>query len=193
MPSEFKDIDTNDLDIIYYIHDIYVKANCALKYYSYTDNIFEANEIIPGLYLGNINSVYDKNKLKELGITHVVSVLAGFDPPYPNDFNYLVLNALDTTNTNLLNVFGSSNDFIEEAFQDNGKVLIHCMAGRSRSATILAAYLIKTFALPINKTVDAIKVKRPIVEPNKYFMTQLAEYYNNLYSESSDSDSEQIN
>jgi len=182
MPSEFKDIDTSDLDIIYYIHDIYVKANCTLKYYSYNDNIFEANEVISGLYLGNINSVYDKTRLKELGITHIVSVLAGFDPPYPSEFNYLVLNALDTTNTNLSKVFEISNEFIDTALQDNGRVLVHCMAGRSRSVTILAAYLIKTFGLPTNKIIDSIYTKRPIIEPNTYFMKQLEEYYNKLYS-----------
>ena len=134
------------------------------------------------MYLGSINSVYDIDRLKELGITHIISVIAGFTPPYTEDFNYLVLNAMDTTNTDLSKHFDYTNSFIDEAFNSGSKILIHCMAGRSRSATILAAYIIHKFGIDYENTIRSIKSKRCIVEPNSYFVEQLNEYYKNLYT-----------
>jgi protein-tyrosine phosphatase len=177
-------IDTNSTDysIVHYTFDIYTKANCLIKYYSPNKDIFEANEIITGVYLGNINSVYDIEKLKSLGITHIISVIEGFIPPYPDDFNYLVINALDTQNTDLFDTFDVSGDFIDDAIMDDSKILIHCQAGRSRSATILAAYIIKTFGIEVGLVISLIKNKRSIIEPNKYFVSQLENYYAELFN-----------
>ena len=182
MTINTQDVETTDFNIVYYANDAYVKTNCILRQFYSTKNIFEANEIIDGMFLGNINSAYDIEKLQEIGITHVISVLAGFIPPYPNDFKYLQLNALDTTNTDLSNNFESANEFINDAIENKGKILIHCMAGRSRSATILLAYMIKSFGLTIEMALNSVILKRPIVEPNKYFMKQLQEYYDKLYT-----------
>lgn len=177
---KYIDTKTTDYTVVQYTFDIYTKANCLLKYYSNNKDIFEANEIMKGIYLGNINSVYDIEKLKSVGITHVISVIGGFIPPYPEDFNYLVINALDTSNTDLFENFESTNDFIDDAMMENSNILIHCQAGRSRSVTILAAYIIKTFGLDVKTTIDIIKNKRNIIEPNKYFINQLERYYNSL-------------
>jgi len=182
MNIKVEDVKTSDYNLIYYMNDIYTKLNCIIRSYSNNNNIFEANEIIDGTYIGNINSVYDFNKLKELGITHVISVLAGFNPPFPEDFKYLVLNALDTQNTDMSKNFKSANDFIDDAIENNGKVLIHCMAGRSRSVTILSAYIINRYGFPVEKTLDFIKNKRNIIEPNVGFKNQLIKYYDELYS-----------
>ena len=78
--------------------------------------------------------------------------------------------------------FDTSNDFIDDAIMDNSNILIHCQAGRSRSVTILAAYIIKTFGIDVDITLDIIKNKRSIIEPNKYFVTQLEKYYNELFN-----------
>jgi hypothetical protein len=180
--TRYIDTNTTDYSVIQYTFDMYTKANCLLKYYSPNKDIFEANEIITGIYLGNINSVYDIEKLKNLGITHIISVIGGFIPPYPDDFNYLVINALDTSNTELFDKFDVSNDFIDDAMMDNSKILIHCQAGRSRSATILAAYMIRTFGMEVDLTLSLIKNKRSIIEPNKYFVSQLKKYYDDLFS-----------
>ena len=180
--TRYINTDSTDYTIVHYTFDMYTKANCLLKYYSPNKDIFEANEIVSGIYLGNINSAYDFDKLKSLGITHVISVIEGFIPPYPDDFNYLVINALDTQNTNLFDSFETSNDFIDDAIMDNSKILIHCQAGRSRSVSILAAYMIKNFGMDVDMTLSLIKNKRSIIEPNQYFVTQLKRYYNEMFN-----------
>jgi protein-tyrosine phosphatase len=182
MPIEKIECNSNDYTIIKYSYDMFAKANCFVKYYTNRDDMFEANEIIDGIYLGDINSVYDIKTLKKLGITHIVSVISGFDAPYPSDFNYLVINALDNSNTDLLEHFNKCNEFIDAALYDGGKVLIHCQYGRSRSATMTIAYIIKTFGMHTNNCLNLLKNKRNIIKPNDNFVNQLNKYYDLLYS-----------
>ena len=64
MPTQIKNSDTTDYTLLYFISDIYTKANCILKSYQNNDNTFEANEIMDSLYLGNKLSeeLYIKSK-----------------------------------------------------------------------------------------------------------------------------------
>lgn len=173
------DVKTTDYNIIYYSSCAINKVKSLISYAS--NRVFEANKIIEGIYLGGIDSVYDKDELKKLGIKNIISVIAGFEAPYPEDFNYVVLNALDTVNTDLKEFFSMTNDFIDDSLDNDEKVLIHCMAGRSRSVTILAAYIIKITGMDVETTLDTIKAKRNIIEPNEYFVKQLEEYRKELY------------
>jgi protein-tyrosine phosphatase len=179
--TQYIECDTTDYMFKKYMYNLYTQTTCALKYYSNNENTFEANEILEGIYLGNINSVYDIKKLKELKIKRVISVIDGFTPPYPEDFEYLVINALDNENTDLSKNFEVTNNFIEDSFVNNKNILIHCSYGRSRSATILAAYFIKTFGYNVKTSIDSIKNKRTIIEPNTNFLSQLEKYYIKLY------------
>jgi len=181
MSIKYFDVKNDDYSIVYYGYHAIGKIKSL--YSSFIQNGFEANEIIKDVYLGNIDSCYDRENLKKLGITHIISVISGFSPPYPDDFEYLVINALDTTNTNLKDHFEVCSSFIDNALNKyGGKVLIHCMAGKSRSATILAAYIIKHYGTDTNNALKSIKIKRNIIEPNSYFIEQLNEYHKELYS-----------
>ena len=181
MSIQTYDVKTTDYNIVYYSSCTINKLK-SLMTYSFGGN-YEGHKILDNIYLGAIDSVYDTEELKKIGITHILSVIAGFSPPYPDDFKYLVLNALDTENTYLQEYFEVSNEYIENAIENDGKVLIHCMAGRSRSVTILAAYIIKKFGINVEETIKSIKKQRDIVEPNPNFLVQLKEYYKKLYNE----------
>ena len=179
MSVEQHDVKTTDNNITYYTYSLLNKIRGNISYY-YSYN-FEADKIIDGIYLGSIDSVYDEKELHKLGITHIISAIAGFIPPYPDKFNYLVVNALDSLNTDLSDKFDLCNDFIENALENNGTILIHCIAGRSRSVALLAAYIIYKFGLDTDNAILAIKNKRNIIEPNQTFRKQLYQYYNKLF------------
>ena len=65
---------------------------------------------------------------------------------------------------------------------DSGEcVLVNCMAGISRSATIVIAYLMTKQNLTFQEAFNFVKSKRSIINPNESFITQLIEYDNYLY------------
>lgn len=112
-------------------------------------------EIIPGLFLGPYSSA-QKNCLKTLrdhGISHIICVRqdieAQYIKPQINDLSitYLTLNIADTTTENIIRFFPTVKQFIDEAFQKNGKVLVHGNNGISRSATLVLAYIMEKYGL----------------------------------------------
>ena len=67
--------------------------------------------------------------------------------------------------------------FVEDALKGSpdAKVYVHCMAGRSRSATVVAAWLIVTKRYPLHGDAIAfLQSRRSIVQPNWGFVELLA-------------------
>ena len=55
-------------------------------------------------------------------------------------------------------------------------VLVHCQKGRSRSATIVMAYLIKANGWTVAEALEYYTKRRPSVEPNIGFLTALGDW-----------------
>ncbi len=70
------------------------------------------------------------------------------------------------------------NGFIglDDAKSLNGKVLVHCQMGISRSPTIVIAYLMKRNDLTYDMAFNEVKLKRSIIDPNILFLSQLCDY-----------------
>lgn len=60
--------------------------------------------------------------------------------------------------------------------KSNGSVLIHCMAGISRSTSLIIYYLMKKYGVSYDQAYRLIKAKRPIIQPNVGFESQLRTY-----------------
>ena len=134
----------------------------------------EFDQITEKIYLGNYTSANDIPKLKEEGITKILTVMDyddGQNEKYdPNEFTHLKFNVCDDEYQNIIQYFGECLNYIKEKDE---KVLVHCMAGASRSATIVIAYLMWTQKLKFDKAFDLVKSKRQIVCPNDGFQEQL--------------------
>ena len=70
--------------------------------------------------------------------------------------------------------------FVEEARTNNKVVLVHCMAGISRSVTITLAYLMKFHRMSMQRAYQYLKDMRPAISPNLNFMGQLIEFERSL-------------
>lgn len=114
-------------------------------------------------------------EMKKHGITHILVVAASAEMRYPEDFIYKRLPVYDSKQEDLLSHFESSVAFINEG-RTRGAVLVHCMAGVSRSATIITAWLMKENRWDVTKALHKLKKKRSIVCPNEAFMWQLHQW-----------------
>jgi protein-tyrosine phosphatase len=67
-------------------------------------------------------------------------------------------------------------DFINKSIEAGGKVLVHCMAGISRSVSVVIYYIMKKYNVSFDKAYQLVTVKRSIANPNQSFRLQLKGY-----------------
>ena len=124
-------------DIVFYGRS-YIENNL----FNISDNE-DFSIVFPNLYISNYSTTTNKQLLKDLGITHIITALPqSFTPLYPNDFQYLHIPAYDDEWQDLSQYFETTNKYIVDALNNNGRIILHCMAGRSRSITLLISFLI---------------------------------------------------
>jgi len=68
--------------------------------------------------------------------------------------------------------------FINNAIEQKQNVLIHCMAGVSRSVSLVVYYLMKKYHLDYVTAIKLVRTKREIANPNDSFKHQLKKYEN---------------
>lgn len=136
------------------------------------------SQILPNLYLGPVGASENIALLKRLGITHILrAVDASVQDRQPFDdsmFKYLWIDCLDTDVQDMAQFFESSNAFLES--DPNGVYLVHCRQGKSRSATLVCAYLIYSKKLPYLEALEYVKARRAMARPNPSFHEQLHRY-----------------
>lgn len=78
----------------------------------------------------------------------------------------------------------ASNIFIEAGLEAGG-VLVHCLGGRSRSAALIAAYLMSSYGWSYDFVLSKIRSIRTVASINKGFENQLRAYFDagfNVYA-----------
>ena len=118
--------------------------------YNKQNRIEPLNEIIEGLFLGDHVASNNKYILSRNGITHILSVGQGLYPKFPTKFTYKWVSELDSPTANLKQHFKACHRFLNNAFAQGGRVLVHCYAGISRSATIIISWLMKEQGLSLS-------------------------------------------
>lgn len=70
--------------------------------------------------------------------------------------------------------------FVDEARENGCGVLVHCLAGISRSVTVTVAYLMQKEQMTLNQAYDHVKRCKPNISPNFNFMGQLLDFEKSL-------------
>lgn len=131
------------------------------------------SKITEQIYLGNYKDASNKEWLEKNNITHVINATKDLPNYFPDTYKYLQLHLDDTMHQSLYEVLEPSYQFIRGAIGNGGTVFIHCLAGVSRSVSILIYFLMKTNGSTYLKTLDFIRRKRLIANPNPGFARQL--------------------
>ncbi len=141
--------------------------------------------IVPGIYLGDRRDAANINLLQKLCISHVLNCAKQLPNYHKHDFVYCNLDVLDKLNANIEQYFPTAVAFIHAALQKRTGVLVHCIAGVSRSTSCLIAYLMYYKNMRLVDAYHLVKSKRPIIMPNKSFRLQLAQFEIDIFGDSS--------
>jgi atypical dual specificity phosphatase len=138
----------------------------------------QASEILPRLYLTDMYTATNPITLSRLGITHVVSVVKDMWYRYPAHIRHMCLPIHDLPTSNIGGYLDSCVAWIKLALEtdENARVMVHCMWGMSRSASVVLAYMMATHGMTLLQSLTHAKGKRRVVRPNRGFLGQLLCY-----------------
>jgi protein tyrosine/serine phosphatase len=138
-----------------------------------------ANEIVPGLWLGDIRASRDGEFLREKKIVAVFNCTKDL-PFYEGGWNkYRVpvddnLKPEEIRNMELYSFEAIYKLCIEVK---RGPVLVHCYAGMQRSAAVVAMFLIASSKFKVEQAIAYIRSKRPIAfTPGPNFMPSMQSF-----------------
>jgi len=123
------------------------------------------------IYLGSEQDALDKDFIKSENIKHILSIQSWEIKDKLDDINYVFVKAADNSEQDLKSQFEFICDFLKQ--HENERVLVHCQAGISRSATACLAFLIKEKNMSLDSSFVELKKRRDIVCPNFSFLGQL--------------------
>jgi dual specificity phosphatase 12 len=128
------------------------------------------------LYIGGLYALYQTDLIEAAGITHVVSVI-DYDSLQQEKFAHLKhfhIRTEDHPNENLVKWFEEGVRWIDQALnEEDGGVFVHCAMGKSRSATLVCAYLIWKYHISPVEALEQLCEGRPVCDPNPGFKEQL--------------------
>ncbi|KAG7524004.1 dual specificity protein phosphatase 12 [Solea senegalensis] len=134
----------------------------------------------PGVYIGAAADLNDTQALADANITHILSVdsvdPAPLTPAGDDVFRRKWVCVSDEATSDLLSHMNDCNLFLQEAVDGGGAVIVHCQAGRSRSATVVTAYLMRRHKLGFSEAYHRLKTVKQDVQVNSGFEEQLCLY-----------------
>ncbi|KAF6270411.1 dual specificity phosphatase 2 [Rhinolophus ferrumequinum] len=133
-------------------------------------------EILPYLFLGSCSHSSDLQGLQACGITAVLNVSASCPNHFEGLLRYKSIPVEDSQMVEISAWFQEAIGFIDSVKDNGGRVLVHCQAGISRSATICLAYLIQSRRVRLDEAFDFVKQRRGVISPNFSFMGQLLQF-----------------
>ena len=141
---------------------------------------------MPRLILANGKTVKNLPFIRELGVTHIINTAAR-DVWLPTEklsnlgLKLFQFHVDDVTTANIAAYFVAAAKFIAEARVSGGLVMVNCLVGLSRSATIVTAAAMINNKWTMARSLKKLRQSRP-VKPNLGFMVQLLNLERDLRS-----------
>jgi len=138
-------------------------------------NFSSISEIRPYLFISGYIPI-NPETIRDLGITHAVDVANLIKPERVESVEYMEIKVDDNELANLQSHFEDVAQFIQKAKNSNGKTLVYCAAGISRSATLCMMYLVIAEDFSLRDAFIEVRKVRPIISPNPGFWRQMIDY-----------------
>eukprot|EP00938_MAST-03A_sp_MAST-3A-sp1_P003409 g3409.t1 len=133
------------------------------------------NMVLPHLYISGSGPARNTSRLLDLGITHVINCCVHRAQSSDSSrFHVLDLKLNDSSSSDVVMYIYMTIDFVESARLNGGKVLIHCLKGISRSASLVISYLMWSKNINnVREVLSIVQRSRPSCNPNGDFLVQL--------------------
>ncbi|XP_053454338.1 dual specificity phosphatase 28 [Nycticebus coucang] len=140
--------------------------------------------VAPSLFLGNARAARATERLARAGVTLCVNVSRQQPGPRVPGVTELRVPVFDDPAEDLLAYLEPTCAAMEAEVRAGGACLVFCKNGRSRSAAVCTAYLMRHQGLSLLRAFQTVKSARPVAEPNAGFWSQLQKYEEALQAQS---------
>jgi hypothetical protein len=147
-------------------------------------------EIVPNVWLSGVGFAEDlPSWCYRNGFTHIVNASGSYGrvshyKTHPRSYaiNYLELDIDDLPECSLFPFLPRVYEFIMNAQNVNGKILVHCIWGQSRSVSCLLYFIMTQWLIKYDQALEIIRRGRPGAYPNEGFENELRqiEYSRNV-------------
>ncbi|XP_005409051.1 PREDICTED: dual specificity protein phosphatase 21 [Chinchilla lanigera] len=144
--------------------------------------IYELSKITGSLYISNAVTASNQCILSYYNITTVINASVEVENTFFEDIQYVYVPVSDTPTSYIYDFFDPIADRIHSVEMKQGRTLLHCAAGVSRSPALCLAYLMKYHSMTLLEAHTWTKACRPIIRPNNGFWEQLINYEFKLFS-----------
>ena len=133
------------------------------------------SQISANLYLGGQYNLMGLNKLRQMGITAIVSMREKsiYEEAHYEGFKFLHLPTADDTPPTMKDLIRGGK-FVDTEIERKGKVYIHCRQGLGRGPSMAIAYLLK-IGTTYEDAFALVKSVRPFIHPTPSQIERLKE------------------
>lgn len=144
-----------------------------------TVTMLQLCKVTNALFISNARSACSEDLIQKEAVTLCINVTRM--QPFPAArVVELRIPVYDDPNEDLYRYFDQCADAIAAEAAKGGHSVVYCKNGRSRSATICLAYLMKHRQLSLADAFQKVKTARSVVDPNSGFWVQLKKYEEEL-------------
>ncbi|XP_033741301.1 platelet binding protein GspB-like isoform X2 [Pecten maximus] len=137
--------------------------------------------ILSFLYLGSHRDAMSQDIIQVNDISYILNVSTTCpQPPFIQEGHFFRIPVNDNYSAKMMPFFEEAFQFLDKVREANGCVLVHCLAGISRSPTLAIAYVMKHLNMSSDDAYRYVKDKRPTISPNFNFLGQLLEFEKNF-------------
>ena len=161
----------------------YTKKKCELCHKLVDKHLYKfhyyshPSQILNWMFLGNFKNANNLDEIRKFKIKYILNCAIEVEVKnIPKDIKYYHISLTDSNTTDITQYFEQAFNLIELARKKRERILIHCKLGISRSASIIIGYLIKYMGYTTSSALAFLRTKRPRVNPNPGFISQLNSY-----------------